>query len=511
MVHYTDIDLTKSEGVCSSYLIGRENEMSTEVIRLTLPPKYLNCKFTFDFKCENGEKYSSNPIEYNDTGKIEYTLPRNVMRKGILIIGIRAEDETAGYMKRIFERSFVCIENSTYSEWGVPIEVVEEIVKRLNFLEERINLSDQFYNSAIEELNATVSENTDARHTHSNKDVVDSITLQTLSDVSDNTTARHTHSNKNLLDSLTADDVGIKPDWDENDDESKNYIANRTHYKTTERAVLNESWSYDSQENYWVPAASYDVVPLVEGEEYAVLYEDQNYTFTAEVLGDRIVVIGNAQIADPEYIPSTGDFPFVFAYASDGSYEANNFSALSSLQGEIVSFGIVRESTVYHPLDVDYLPESAKDAIELKHTHANKTILDNFSTSTAYPFTFLEYGGHTVPQFPINDVAPTTEGGNDYYLNWINPNVWYRFGSADSPVTSISIYQLQGVDNSVAEEYMIEFWTGSTAPTPVIFPSDVEWPDGSEPTWEANKHYQVSIVNNVGLYAETDYGEEEEP
>lgn len=317
---------------------------------------------------------------------------------------------------------------------------------------------------------------------------------------------KHWHDNKEVLDSLTADDVGIKPDWDENDSDNKNYIANRTHYKTTEQSALNESWSYDSQENYWVPAASYDVVSLVEGEEYTVLYENQSYTFTAEALGDRIVVIGNAQIADPEYIPSPGDFPFVFAYASDGSYEANNFSALSSLQGEIVSFGIVRESTVYHPLDVDYMPDSVKDAVEMKHTHTNNTILDDFSESNG----ILQYNGHAVPQFPINDVDPTTEGGNDYYLNWINPNMWYRFGSPESPVTSINIYQLQGVDNSVAEEYVVEFWTGATAPSPVIFPSDVEWPDGSEPVWAANKHYQVSIVNNVGLYAETDYGEEEE-
>lgn len=139
-----------------------------------------------------------------------------------------------------------------------------------------------------------------------------------------------------------------------------------------------------------------------------------------------------------------------------------------------------------------------------RHTHDNKTVLDDFSNSNG----ILQFDGHAVPQFPINDVAPTTEGGHDYYLNWINPNVWYRFGSTDSPVTSISIYQLQGVDDSVAEEFVIEFWTGATAPSPVIFPSDVEWPDGSEPTWEANKHYQVSIVGNIGLYAEADYGEE---
>lgn len=178
-------------------------------------------------------------------------------------------------------------------------------------------------------------------------------------------------------------------------------------------------------------------------------------------------------------------------------------------ENSVIAKSPVILSHVQDSVDGCEIPSAVEQAVEMAHTHANKTILDNFSTSTAYPFTFLEYAGHAVPQFQINDVAPTTEGGSDYYLNWINPNVWYRFGSADSPVTSISIYQLQSVDSSVAEEYVVEFWTGATAPSPVIFPSDVEWPDGSEPTWAANKHYQVSIVGNMGLYAETDFGEEE--
>lgn len=157
MVHYTDIDLTKSEGVCSSYLIGRENEMSTEVIRLTLPPKYLNCKFTFDFKLENGEMYSSNPIEYNDTGKIEYTLPHLVMRRGDLIIGIRAENVASGYMKRIFERSFVCTENITSSKEGVSPEVVERLIEQVNRLEECCRKYDRLDFSVLEKL--AISEN----------------------------------------------------------------------------------------------------------------------------------------------------------------------------------------------------------------------------------------------------------------------------------------------------------------------------------------------------------------
>ena len=205
----------------------------------------------------------------------------------------------------------------------------------------------------------------------------------------------------------------------------------------------------------------------------------------------------------PGYQPTENDFPFCFTY--EVVTDQGDTYALS----ELVTFATSDVGTeltcdispiIYHKLQSDYLADDIQEAADLRHSHANKTVLDDFSESNG----ILQYDGHPVPQFPINDVSPTTEGGSDYYLNWINPNVWYRFGSAESPVASINIYQLQGADNTVAEEFMIEFWTGSTAPSPVIFPSDVEWPDGSEPTWAANKLYQVSIVNNVGLWCESE-------
>ena len=152
MVHYTDIDMTGSEAVCSSYLIGRENETATEVLRLILPPKYLNCKFTFDFQLEDGSLYSSPSFDYSDTGKIEYTLPHHVMRKGILIIGVRAEDSASGYMKRIFERSFVCTENITSSKEGVSSDVIDRLVNQIKLLEECCRRYGQLDFSVLEKL-----------------------------------------------------------------------------------------------------------------------------------------------------------------------------------------------------------------------------------------------------------------------------------------------------------------------------------------------------------------------
>ena len=136
MVHYTEIDLTNGKPVCSSYLIGRENENATEAIRLIVPPKYALCKFVFDFRLEDGSSYSSAKIGYSDTGTIEYTLPQHVLRKGALVIGIRAMDSATGFVKRVFERSFVCSENITSEGETLPAELINDLVDQINLLNE---------------------------------------------------------------------------------------------------------------------------------------------------------------------------------------------------------------------------------------------------------------------------------------------------------------------------------------------------------------------------------------
>lgn len=51
-------------------------------------------------------------------------------------------------------------------------------------------------------------------------------------------------------------------------------------------------------------------------------------------------------------------------------------------------------------------------------------------------------------------------------------------------------------DDTIYNEYMMQFTTGTTAPT-VNFPSSVVWVE--TPTIEASKTYQVSIVDNKGI------------
>lgn len=81
----------------------------------------------------------------------------------------------------------------------------------------------------------------------------------------------------------------------------------------------------------------------------------------------------------------------------------------------------------------------------------------------------------------------------------IKPNVFYRW---TTPQTSLSI-TLEAPENvTIANEYMFEFVSGSTPTTLSITPNTIKWPDA--PTIEANKIYQVSILNGIGLIISVD-------
>ena len=74
----------------------------------------------------------------------------------------------------------------------------------------------------------------------------------------------------------------------------------------------------------------------------------------------------------------------------------------------------------------------------------------------------------------------------------INSNTFYKFGE----VASLNITLASITDNTIYNEYMFEFVSGTTATT-LTLPSSIKWVE--TPTIDANKIYQCSIVDNVGL------------
>lgn len=86
-------------------------------------------------------------------------------------------------------------------------------------------------------------------------------------------------------------------------------------------------------------------------------------------------------------------------------------------------------------------------------------------------------------------------GGSGTVTKQIKPNTLYKFGECSSLTVTL------GAETSgIVNEYMFEFISGST-PTTLSLPETVKWSGGNAPTIEANKTYQVSIVNNLAVFA----------
>ena len=79
------------------------------------------------------------------------------------------------------------------------------------------------------------------------------------------------------------------------------------------------------------------------------------------------------------------------------------------------------------------------------------------------------------------------------------PNVPYDLGTLSGSVT---IVFASPSDANVMNHYFFMFDTSGSAPT-ITFPASItSWVGGSAPTINANKHYEVSVINGVGITME---------
>ncbi len=74
----------------------------------------------------------------------------------------------------------------------------------------------------------------------------------------------------------------------------------------------------------------------------------------------------------------------------------------------------------------------------------------------------------------------------------IQTNKFYKFGE----VSTLNITLAAITDTTQLNEYMFEFVSGTTATT-LTLPNAVKWLE--TPSIEANKTYQCSIVNDIGI------------
>ncbi|MDE6470008.1 MAG: hypothetical protein K2L19_03180 [Eubacterium sp.] len=155
-------------------------------------------------------------------------------------------------------------------------------------------------------------------------------------------------------------------------------------------------------------------------------------------------------------------------------------------KGEIIMVSLnyiegtpVRPAVAFTKQGIKHFPNLNADDFE------NLRCLTNKETEKLVDDKLAEFEQSSIPQITVNETTAA-----------IQPNVYYCFGE----VESLSI-EFGPEKADCVNEYMFEFISGST-PTNLMLPADIKW--ATEIDVSANKKYQVSIVNNVGLMAGVD-------
>ena len=76
------------------------------------------------------------------------------------------------------------------------------------------------------------------------------------------------------------------------------------------------------------------------------------------------------------------------------------------------------------------------------------------------------------------------------------PNIYYK--NTDI-VSSLVINLVPEENDTILNEYFLEFTTADGEGTSVTLPNNIKWISGQVPTFESNQTYQISIINNLGI------------
>jgi len=96
-------------------------------------------------------------------------------------------------------------------------------------------------------------------------------------------------------------------------------------------------------------------------------------------------------------------------------------------------------------------------------------------------------------------VDPATGKATSIPSGGLLPNIYYTLGTLSG---SVSIALAAATDSDILNHYFFTFDTGSTAPT-ITWPAAItSWAGGSAPEISASKHYEVSVIDGVGICME---------
>lgn len=142
------------------------------------------------------------------------------------------------------------------------------------------------------------------------------------------------------------------------------------------------------------------------------------------------------------------------------------------------------EGDVLTKEDIAAVATTANNA--LKEASTANTNLNDFKNSVEGTYVKETALNNYATKEKVKQMTETTAS--------ITPNILHVWGE----VAKLNITLADGEDG-VVNEYMIQFTSGATATT-LELPDNIQWM--ATPIIQANKTYQLSIVNNLGIIGE---------
>jgi len=173
-------------------------------------------------------------------------------------------------------------------------------------------------NDFTDSYKAQVEANTANRHTHSNKELLDTYT-QTEANIADAVSKKHSHSNKSVLDATTASytteektklsgiesgaEINVQSDWEESDNSKDGYIKNKPYIPTKTSDLQNDSRFIDDT---YHDSTKQDVID-VDHKLDADLITDDTST-------NKFVTTDEKSLLSTEYTKTKNKFSFFNNY-----------------------------------------------------------------------------------------------------------------------------------------------------------------------------------------------------
>lgn len=230
----------------------------------------------------------------------------------------------------------------------------------------------------------------------------------------------------------------------------------------------------------WIPVADSNKLGNIEKNTSAISAEAARATAAEKALSERIDNIptgGGVTREEFELLQqSTSSDSQAIATLNTTIINYNRrYSIAGAVTKQEVIEGLLNKYTADKGTIVTYYAEDGWHTIQYKLNYYNPT-------QGVKESNWVELGGDT----PIIQQTETVVEISPNVLN-----IWGEVATLDITLGEPKV--------GVVNEYMFQFTSGATATT-LVLPADINWV--SAPNVQANKTYQVSIINNLGVIGE---------